>query len=190
MNEMASDSTHTVPAKVVIERRARPGAEIAFIDWIERFTQTAARATGHEGTSVLSSANSARFILVRFASQLALDQWQQSQDYAELMREADGSSVAEDREQVQTGFETWFTLPDRPRPISPPPKWKMALVTWMCLFPIVIAMSFLTAPLHWSLIPRTAISTAVPTALLTWLLMPRLTRLLYPWLYSRQPADQ
>jgi uncharacterized protein len=189
MNAIVSDSARTVPAKVVIERRPRPGAEFALIEWIERLTQTAARAEGHEGTSVLAADN-ARFILVRFASQAQLDYWQLSAEYEQLIREADAFSVAGDREQIQSGFETWFTLPDRPRPAAPPPKWKMALVTWLCLFPIVIAMSFLTAPLHWSLIPRTAISTAVPTALLTWLLMPRLTRLLYPWLYNRQPADQ
>ena len=42
---------------------------------------------------------------------------------------------------MRSGLDTWFTLPDMPAPVKPPPKWKMALVTWLALFPMVIALS-------------------------------------------------
>jgi uncharacterized protein len=174
----------TPPAKVVIERRVRPGAEAAFTSWAERLTGSASRADGHEGTSVLSAANHARFILLRFASHADLDAWQASFEYGVLMREANATSQAGDAAQVQSGFETWFTLPDLPAPAAPPPKWKMALLTWLCLLPMVVALSFLLAPLHLPFVANVALSTAIPVSMLTWVLMPRLTRALYLWLYK------
>ena len=181
-----SPTARATPAKVVIERRARPGAELAFIDWVERFTASAARAPGHEGTSVLSSENGARFILLRFATHPHLQTWRESSDYASLIREADDLSLVNASEQEQSGFETWFTLPDRPMPSSPPAKWKMAVLTWSSLFPIASAMGALLGPLPLPVVVRTAVSTAIPVALLTWVLMPRITRLFYPWLYNHQ----
>ena len=142
----------TTPAKVVIERRVRPGADAAFTDWVERLTGSASRASGHEGTSVLSAANGVRFILLRFASHADLDAWQATFEYAFLMREANATSQAGDVAQVRSGFETWFTLPDLPVPAAPPPKWKMALLTWLCLLPMVIALC----------IPAGAAAPAVP----------------------------
>ena len=181
-----SSVVHATPAKVVLERRARPGAELALIGWIERFTASAARAPGHEGTSVLSSESGARFILLRFATHPHLQDWRESSDYVRLIREADDVSFANEHEQEQSGLETWFTLPDRPMPSSPPAKWKMAVLTWSSLFPIASAMGALLGPLPLPVVVRTAISTAIPVALLTWVLMPRITRLFYPWLYNHQ----
>ena len=54
-------------------------------------------------------------------------------------------------------------------PAKPPANWKMAIVTWVALLPLAIALAHM--------------STAIPVALLTWLVMPALTRLLYRWLY-------
>jgi len=128
------------PAKIVIERFVRPGADAAFTAWAARLTGSASRAAGHEGTSVLSAANNARFILLRFAGQAELDAWQGSFDYGSLMHEADAISQAGAVNQVRSGFETWFTLPDLPMPAAPPPKWKMALLTWVSLLPMVIEL--------------------------------------------------
>ena len=147
-------------------------------------TSSAGRASGHEGTSVLSAANNARFILLRFASHADLEAWQGSFEYGFLMREANATSQPGDAAQVKSGFETWFTLPDLPAPVAPPPKWKMAVLTWLCLLPMVIALSYLLAPLHLPFLANVALSTAIPVSMLTWVLMPRLTRVLYSWLYK------
>jgi uncharacterized protein len=179
------------PVKVVIERRVAPGAEEAFKAWAERFVAAASRFPGHEGGSVLSVADSGvHIILLRFASDQYLDQWQSSAEHVTLMREADRVSAAGQASQIRSGMETWFTLPDMPAPVAPPPKWKMALVTWVALLPMVIALSYLLAPFDLPFVASVALSTAIPVATLTWVLMPRLTRVLYPWLYRgpRAPA--
>jgi antibiotic biosynthesis monooxygenase (ABM) superfamily enzyme len=171
------------PAKIVIERLVHPGADAAFMAWAARLTRSASKAAGHEGTSVLSAANHARFILLRFASQGELDAWQHSFDYGSLMHEADAISQAGAVNQRRSGLETWFTLPDLPMPSAPPPKWKMALLTWVSLLPMVIALGYVFAPFGMPFLAQVALTTAIPVSMLTWVVMPRLTRALYAWLY-------
>ena len=67
--------------------------------------------------------------------------------------------------------------------MTPPAKWKMALLTWLALLPQVVALGFLLAPLRLPFVIAAPVSTAIPVALLTWVIMPRLTRLLSRWLY-------
>ena len=100
------------------------------------------------------------------------------------MRDADQVSSAGDASQIRSGLETWFTLPDMPAPTRPPPKWKMAIVTWVALLPMVIALAYVFAPLRLPFLIQAALSTAIPVAMLTWIIMPRLTRALYHWLYA------
>ena len=95
------------------------------------------------------------------------------------MTEAERVSRPGDASQVQSGFETWFTLPDLPAPNTPPAKWKMAILTWTCLLPMVVALWYLLAPLALPFLVNVALSTAIPVSMLTWVIMPRLTRLLY-----------
>jgi antibiotic biosynthesis monooxygenase (ABM) superfamily enzyme len=174
----------TTPAKIIIERRVRPGAEAALKSWAERFIAHARGFPGHEGGSVLAAGPRSYFLLIRFASALALDEWQRSSAYASLMHEAEAVSTGHDDQQIQSGLETWFTLPEMPAPMKPPAKWKMALLTWLALLPQVVILGFLLAPLQLPFFIAAPVSTAIPVALLTWLIMPRLTRALYPWLYA------
>ena len=174
------------PVKVVFERRVRPGADAAFRQWSERFVQTASRFPGHEGASVLAVPNSeSQFVLVRFASSADLGRWQGSDEYAALIREADTLGPAGQYSETRTGLETWFTLPDKPAPAAPPPPWKMAIVTWVALLPMVIALAYIFAPFRLPFLVEVSLSTAIPVAMLTWIIMPRLTRLLYRWLYPK-----
>ena len=124
-----------------------------------------------------------RLILLRFASAAALDDWQGSAIYDALLRDADQISSAGEASQIRSGLETWFTLPDMPAPVRPPPKWKMAAITWLALLPMVITLAYVFAPLHLPFLLQAAVSTAIPVALLTWIIMPRVTRALYRWLY-------
>ncbi|MGE0864360.1 MAG: antibiotic biosynthesis monooxygenase [Vicinamibacterales bacterium] len=186
MAEPLIASLAATPAKVVIERRVLPGADAAFKAWADRFVSSAGRAAGHQGTSVLSAANNVRFILLRFASHADLAAWQGSFEYGYLMREANSVSQAGDAAQVRSGLETWFTLPELPMPAAPPPKWKMALLTWLSLLPMVVALGYLFAPFGLPFVAQVALTTAIPVSMLTWVIMPRLTRALYFWLYKER----
>lgn len=174
--------SHT-PVKIIIQRLPNAGKEALFNSWVERVFGDASGAPGHEGGSVISLPGGSTVILLRFASATALASWQGSASHEALMREADTVSSADGVSRVLSGLETWFTLPDQPAPMHPPPKWKMALVTWAALLPMVIALAYALAPFRPPFLVSTAVSTAIPVVMLTWVIMPFAGRALYGWLY-------
>ena len=174
------------PVKVVFERRVKPGADASFRRWSERFVDAASRFPGHEGASVLSVPHGdSQYVLLRFASATDLDRWQRSGEYVALIHEADALGPAGGYSETHTGMETWFTLPDKPAPAHRPAKWKMALTTWLGLFPIVVALGYVFGPFGLPALLQQAVSTMIPVALLTWVVMPVLTRAFYAWLYPQ-----
>ena len=78
------------------------------------------------------------------------------------------------RRQFVTGLESWFTLPEQPG-APPPPPYKMAMLTWITLFPLITGVVLALDPLLEELapVPRLAITTAVTVPLMTWVVMPR-----------------
>jgi uncharacterized protein len=182
--ELDMDHPHLQPVKIVFERRVRPGAEPQFEQWARSFTTTASRFPGLQGSSVFSfSSTGDYFVLLRFASQPHLENWRSAPEVRALCKLVDSFSTATDRQQVKTGLETWFTVPSRSIAPAVPPRWKMALVTWLVLFPQIVILSLLI-PSALPMLIRVALLTAVPVAMLTWLVMPRLSVLLHAWLYA------
>lgn len=188
MTSTSSQTSRVEPVKIVIERRVEAASQATFERWIRDLIDTAKRSQALQGSSVLTAGGGEYFILLRFASQADLDLWQSSPEVARLLREAEELATAPDHAVVQSGLETWFTLPGTAAALGAPPKWKMALVTWLALLPQVIGLSFIV-PKDLPFPLGMAVSTAIPVAMLAWVIMPRLTRLLHPWLY-RSPAPQ
>jgi antibiotic biosynthesis monooxygenase (ABM) superfamily enzyme len=65
-----------------------------------------------------------------------------------------------------------------------PPRYKLALLTWVAAYPIITVILGLLGPelASWPLGLRTLVVSVLMVATLTWLVMPGLTRLLRPWL--------
>jgi len=76
------------------------------------------------------------------------------------------------RTQFVTGLESWFTLPARPGAAAPPP-YKMAVVTWVTIFPLITVVAVVSAPLtgRLPLVPRLAVTTLVTVPLMTWVVI-------------------
>ena len=75
------------------------------------------------------------------------------------------------------GFEAFFSSGG-----GTPPRWKMAIVTWLGVFPAVLFWSWLLSTRLYMLHPVivTAVVTILVVASLTWAIMPRLTGILAP----------
>lgn len=84
------------------------------------------------------------------------------------------------------GLEAWFRSPG-----GPPPRWKMAFVTLLGVYPVSVLIGFILSPQLKKLplaLNLFCVSTLI-VACLTWLVMPRLTRWFKPWL-SPQPQKE
>ncbi len=92
--------------------------------------------------------------------------------------------IHEEKIKVLTGLETWFTRPSRPGEPAPP-RYKMAVVTRLAVYPLITLILVLLGPVL-GLLPmlvRTLVLTALMVTLMTYVIMPRMTRLFSFWLY-------
>jgi uncharacterized protein len=175
------------PVTTTVLRRVKPGHEAFYEQFLEGIISAARRFPGHLGVEVFrpESASAGEYrVVYRFDTGEHLRAWLDSDEHAAWLERAEPHVIGPMRTQYLTGLETWFTVPGRPG-TPPPPPYKMALLTWVTIFPlitlVVVALGPLIAGL--ALVPRMAITTAVTVPIMTWVAMPRVTRLLRGWLY-------
>ncbi len=175
------------PVAVLTLRMVKPGCEESFEAVLHDFISSSLHAEGQLGVHVMRpdpvSGSREYGILRRFSSPGARDRFYESPLFKEW--ESTVSTLAEGNPQRQelSGLETWFTLPGR-REVIPPPRWKMALVTVVGVWPTSLLVPWLLGPLIGNLsLPLQALFVAVGIViLLTWVVMPLLVRILNPWL--------
>jgi antibiotic biosynthesis monooxygenase (ABM) superfamily enzyme len=183
------------PVTVVVSRTVAPGRERDYREWTRRMLASAEPFPNNLGAVILSpSTGRSRLhhLVLRFADRDSLRRWEDSDLRQQLSREADAFSKAARVEA--TGMEVWFDLPD-PGGHAAPPKWKMAIVGFLVVYPVTLITTPLTRSFlaDWPLAVQNALAVAVLVTLMTYLLMPFVTqRVLRRWLYrpTRTHADE
>jgi uncharacterized protein len=175
------------PVTTTVLRRVKPGHEAFYEQFLEGIIAAARRFPGHLGVEVFrpKSASAGEYrVVYRFDTGEHLRAWLDSNEHAAWLERAEPHVIGPMRRQFLTGLETWFTVPGRPG-TPPPPPYKMALLTWITIFPLITLVVLVFGPLiaGLALVPRMAITTAVTVPMMTWVAMPRVTRLLRGWLH-------
>jgi uncharacterized protein len=175
------------PVTTMVTRKVKPGHEAFYELFLEGIIAAASRFPGHLGVEVFrpeSGSGGEYRIVYRFDTGEHLRAWRESDEHAAWLERAEPHVVGPMRTQFLTGLESWFTLPGQPA-IPPPPRYKMALLTWIVIFPLITLTVVVLGPMieGLALVPRLAVTTAVTVPIMTWLAMPRVTRLLRGWLY-------
>ncbi len=181
----------------VITHQVRPDRRDDFEDWIAGITEEVARCPGREGVTVLrpSGESSTEYVVVvRFASYDDLRRWEESAERAEWLTRLEPLLVATSTYRTETGLETWFQLPGQ-RAVVPPPKWKMALLIILAIYPLLLIVlplmgtvfdiPYLGVPITIAseFVVRTFVTAVILVTLMTWVAMPFLTKLFRGWLY-------
>jgi uncharacterized protein len=175
------------PVTTTVTRRVKPGHEDLYEQFLDGIISAASQFPGHLGVEVFrpASASAGEYRTVyRFDTAEHLRAWLDSDEHAAWLERAEPHVIGPMSTSFVTGLETWFTLPGR-LGATPPPPYKMALLTWVTIFPLITAIVAITGP-HLKGLPlaaRLAITTAIAVPLMTWVVMPRVTRLLRRWLY-------
>lgn len=70
-----------------------------------------------------------------------------------------------------------------------PPKYKMAVVIWLTIYPAITVVLFLLGPAlsHLPLPLRTLVLTLIVVPLMVFVLLPRMMKLFGNWLYGNRP---
>jgi antibiotic biosynthesis monooxygenase (ABM) superfamily enzyme len=180
------------PVTTTVTRRVKPGHEAAYEGFLTGISGAARAFPGYLGVEVFRPAPGGTDeyrMVYRFDSAAHLRAWLDSAEHTAWLARAEPHVAGPIQSQVLTGLEGWFTLPTQPG-VPPPPAYKMALVTWATIFPLITLVVVATAPLvgDWPLVVRLAVTTGVTVPLMTWVVMPRVTRLLRRWLYPDRPG--
>lgn len=178
-------------ATVVITHRVRDTHLDDYENWLQEIGSVAKSYPGHLGAMIIRpvpGASSTYTIVIRFDMREHLCSWLNSQERARLIEKVQPCLVEDDRYQVQSGLDFWFT----PEGVKPkfPKKWKQSIVTWSAIYPLVVGVSFLVGALlhaiglsnHYYL--STLFITGIVVLLMVYIVMPRYTKLLHQWLYD------
>lgn len=189
MNELQAH-----PVLLLVSRRAKPGHEAEFERLMANFITAAASFPGCLGAQLVHPGDEEAVedtlyhAVMAFDHAASLSSWQQS-----AQRAAGLASIAPHIEGPTvmrgiSGLAHWFQ-PQSSRQNGQPPRWKVAIVTWLGIFPTVYLLFLLLGTMlaPWPLVARIFVLTVLVVAIMTWGVAPQLTRLLKPWLFPRRP---
>lgn len=178
------------PVLLLVSRHAKSGQESQFALLMIEFIAMAEAFPGCLGTQIVHPGDEVgvedtlHHALMAFDSAASLKNWQDSPErtagLATIAPYIEGTAVV----RGIAGLAHWFQ-PQRSGKPALPPRWKVAVVTWLGIFPTVYLLFLLLgdwlAP--WSLLPRIFVLTMLVVAIMTWGVAPQLTKLLKTWLY-------
>ena len=174
-----------MPIYVAITRRVKIGREDEFRQALRDFFQHSFEQDGVLGALMLTpvpGSDSREFGILRaFADEQARDAFFESPEFKAWEVKVKTLTEGSPAHHKLHGLEAWF------RSSSPPPRWKMAIATFLGAFPLAAFVNMILRPISgWNFFLRTAILQGCVIALLTWVVMPLMTQALHRWLLSER----
>ncbi|MBS0370154.1 MAG: antibiotic biosynthesis monooxygenase [Proteobacteria bacterium] len=168
------------PVIRVARRHIRAGNEAAYEALVGEMFQQMQACQGFLGAELIPAAepDGEHQVIIRFASEEALASWDASAARSDLLARMRKLADTDPEYRRLSGLEAWFTPAVVPATMHPP-RARMALVTWMGIFPTVSLVLWLIEPLlrpYLPFLPKVALLTGLIVVTMTWVVMPRLTR--------------
>lgn len=174
---------------IAITRLVRPGCEAEYQQALREFFQASFAHDGVLGATMLvppPGSESREFGILRtFTNEKERDEFYASEIFKEWEERSKPLTEGDWSYRSLHGLEAWFRSPSG----LPPPRWKMAVVTWLGVYPVSLVIS-LTLGSRLRTLPSALSSFVISSlmvATLTWIVMPRLARWTRPWLNSEPP---
>ncbi len=174
---------------VLVTRRIKPGMEATFEKLMGDMIEAARTYPGHLGAQLVRPGEQDGTepglyqVVFAFDSNAHLQAWNDSParslGLAAIMPLTEGP--AQTRQVI--GLAHWFMTGTQQ---TPPPRWKVAIVTWMGIFPTVLLLFILLGDILATLplVLRVGTLTALVVLIMTWVVAPQLTRVMKPWLHK------
>ena len=172
------------PIHVAITRRIKPGCEQEFQTALKEFFARSLAESGVHGAAMLvppPGSGSAEYGIIRsFASAVERDAFYASPLYLEWKKRVAPLSEGDPDTRELHGLEAFF----RSKTAAPPPRWKMAIATYLGVVPTIMTLALTLGPRirSWNFVLYNLVFNACVVVLLTWVVMPLITRALHGWL--------
>ncbi|MBX3442177.1 MAG: antibiotic biosynthesis monooxygenase [Planctomyces sp.] len=177
---------------VAVTRQVKPGSESAYEEALREFARESLHFPGTTGVHLIRPApgtNGREYGILRsFESEEASQGFYESDLFRKWQERIADLVVGEPIRRRLHGLEAFFRDPHK----APPPRWKMAIVTWLGVFPSALLWSS-TLPQVLAGVPSLVVMALVNACVvvtLAWGVMPLLTRALEGWLHRSAREDR
>jgi uncharacterized protein len=135
---------------VVVTHRVDPADVEGFLAWQERLRLAESKFDGFRGTEIFHPVEGIQdewTALYRYDNASDLERWLISEERQDLLAEGEKFSQFSSR-TIDSSFGSWFAFDEKGREAPPPSDLKTSLAVWMGLYPTVVFLTLMTAPLH------------------------------------------
>ena len=182
------------PVSVVFRRVVKPERAAEFEGWLRELGEVLHQFEGYLGLDVIRPQNQNHpeyAIILRFDTVDHLRVWELSTERREWVEKSAHMTTGEAIIQRRQGADIWFSSPEQSSAAPRPARYKTTLLTIAGIYPVLVIISYLLAPLLNDLHPllRSFILVVFIAPIVTHVVMPRLTRTFHGWLFPK-PAAQ
>ncbi|MBA6225002.1 antibiotic biosynthesis monooxygenase [Colwellia sp. MB02u-18] len=190
-DKVAEDFSDIEGATVVITHRVREGKHADYESWSNEIAPLCKASKGNLDWHIvrpISGLTETYTIIIRFDTRAHLQDWMESPTRSRLIDKVQPLLVTGDDFFISSGLDFWFT-PERAK-AKVPVRWKQCIVTWSAIYPLVLGVPIVIAPvlqlLHFpdNHFITTLAVTGVIVFLMVYWIMPRYTRFIQRWLFS------
>jgi antibiotic biosynthesis monooxygenase (ABM) superfamily enzyme len=181
------------PIHIAITRRVRKTHVAEFERALTDFASRSLAEPGARGVHCLyppPGSGSAEYGIMRsFANPGDRDAFYQTALYKEWLARIEPMVEGEATYRQLDGLEAWFRDSQHPMP----PRWKMALLTWVAVWPVSMLVPAILAPVlgpSFSQVLAAGLIAAGIVVILTWVAMPLLVKIAQGWLYPKNKVSQ
>ncbi len=176
------------PITLVISEVVDPSQVPAYEAWTAGINHDARQFEGFLGVEVIRPRDHHHpeyVVMVKFDTYDHLRDWIISPTYRAWMDKSYGLIATRSQQQLPSGLELWFTLPQAQSGLPSPPYYKQVVLGVLAVYPLILLANLLLGPLLAGLPSLLAllISVMFVSALLTYPVMPWLSKGLGGWLY-------
>ncbi len=186
------NANNSLPVTTVISHKVKPGHIKDFEGWHKKILAKASVYDGFQNIMIIKPddpANLEYVVIVQWSNYENLKKWQQSDDLKQMIKESEEFTLSVKQLHEQSGMEIWFDWPKDAKRLSKPLFYKQTLITIMVVLPLIFTVGAISRPLLSGFnLPfeiEIVINVIIISPLIT-LIMPKVTKLLYPWLYSKR----
>jgi len=190
-DEVADNFSDIEGATVVITHRVRECKHADYESWSNEIAPLCKASPGNLDWHIvrpISGLTGTYTIIIRFDTRSHLQDWMESPTRSRLIEKVQPLLVTGDDFFISSGLDFWFT-PERAK-AKVPVRWKQYLVTWSAIYPLVLGVPIVIAPvlqlLHFpdNHFITTLVVTGAIVFLMVYWIMPSYTRFIQRWLFS------